>query len=69
MLQLLGEYSFFGCSQLADVKLPDTLVSMEKGTFFNCAKLKNITIPKSVTSIGDSVFENCYQHKWYNYTL
>ena len=48
--------TFYGCSKLESVKLPNTLKSIGFITFESCSSLKSITIPESVTSIAENAF-------------
>ncbi|ELP89464.1 hypothetical protein EIN_390890 [Entamoeba invadens IP1] len=41
------------------LKLPSTLVSLDKNCFQNCVNLKNVVIPQSVESLGESCFADC----------
>ena len=51
--------TFFDCSSLNNVVIPDSVVSIDYEAFYGCSSLKSIVIPDSVTSIGNSVFYNC----------
>ena len=46
---------FYGCNNIAGVKLPDYFTSIN---FYNCYLLTNITIPKGVTNISGA-FSHC----------
>ncbi|MBR1403937.1 MAG: leucine-rich repeat protein [Treponema sp.] len=54
-----SSYSFYACSNLAEIVLPNTVLSIGDSAFAGCTGLTNITIPDSVTSIGDDAFSNC----------
>jgi hypothetical protein len=41
---------------LTTIKLPNTIITIEKSAFENCTQLENIIIPRSVTSIGEKAF-------------
>lgn len=45
-----------GCSSLANIELPDGVISIGVTAFNGCSSLESIKIPKSVISIGNSVF-------------
>lgn len=51
--------SFYSCSNLRSVTLPDSLTSIGASAFVNCTSLRNISIPDTVTSIGSYAFEGC----------
>lgn len=59
----LGDYSFFGCSQLETVILPESLTVIGENSISNCHKLKNLNIPKHLTTIKDcAMFETEIEH-------
>ena len=55
----IGDYTFFDCSSLTSITIPDSVTSIESGAFEGCSGLTNVTIGNGVTSIGDSAFFNC----------
>ena len=55
----IGNRAFHDCINLYEVRIPESIVSIEMGAFSGCSGLKSITIPSSVTSI-ESAFYNCY---------
>lgn len=58
-LTTIGRGAFFGCSNLVEILLPDSITTIESMAFFQCSSLIGITIPDSVTSIGESAFTYC----------
>ena len=50
------EKTFYGCSSLESIVLPDGVTSIEKETFNGCSSLKSITIPNTVTEIKEKAF-------------
>ena len=58
-LNSIGEYAFYGCTNLTSVTIPNSITSIGNAAFTLCSSLTNITIPDSVTSIGDVAFANC----------
>lgn len=58
-LETIGEYAFWGCSELTSIDLSSSLTSIGYQAFAYCARLTTITIPSSVTSIGYMAFSNC----------
>ena len=55
----LDSWGFFGCNNMTEIKLPNTLKKIDIWALCRCEKLKEINIPASVTEIGYSAFENC----------
>ena len=55
----IGDYAFFGCSNLSDIIMPNSIKSINKYAFRECKKIASIIIPNSVTCIGDLAFYNC----------
>lgn len=55
----IGDYAFYGYSNLASVQLPDSLESIGNYAFKNCGKLSEITLPEKVSAIGESAFYGC----------
>ena len=58
-LTSIGNHSFSGCTNLAKVDLPETLINISLYSFFNCASLQSLSIPSNVRLIGDYAFSNC----------
>ena len=55
----IGVWTFAHCSSLANVTIPDSVISIGDWAFCGCSSLANITIPDSVISIGDTAFYDC----------
>ncbi|MBP1630158.1 MAG: leucine-rich repeat protein [Bacteroidetes bacterium] len=51
--------SFFNCSGLTSISIPNSVTYIGANAFENCTGLTSITIPNSVTSIGNSAFSKC----------
>lgn len=51
--------TFFGCSSLASITIPDSVKSIGSQTFCDCSSLTSITIPDSVKSIDHNAFWSC----------
>ena len=55
----IGDYTFYYCSSLTAITLPEGVTSIGEHAFSNCSSLITITIPEGVTSIGKSAFSGC----------
>ena len=55
----IGEYAFYGCSNIASAEIAESVSVIGKSAFYNCTGLVSTTIPSSVTSIGAYVFKGC----------
>jgi hypothetical protein len=55
----IGDYAFYGCSNLERISLPTTLETIGKDAFAGCVKLQEIIMPDSVTFIGEQSFQMC----------
>ena len=56
----VGDYAFYDCNELTDVKLSPTIESIGARTFSDCDKLANINLSESATkSIGNYAFNGC----------
>lgn len=55
----IGNYAFYGCSQLKSIMLPYGVKSIGIETFYDCTSLISVTIPDSVTSIDGGAFYHC----------
>lgn len=47
------------CTELTEVKLPDTVTHIADSAFFRCQKLRAINFPESMEHIGESAFWGC----------
>lgn len=52
-------YDFYDVDNLIEVKLPESLKSIEDEVFYSCKSLTSVELPESVSSIGDEVFYGC----------
>ena len=60
-LNAIRTYTFYGCRNLREFIIPDSVKTIEAYCFGECSLLSEITIPQAVTSIGDYVFSGCSQ--------
>ena len=55
----IGQATFFSCSRLTSITIPNGVTSIGEWAFSGCESLSSITIPESVTAIGDFAFAEC----------
>lgn len=55
----IGEFAFNECSNLTNVRIPNSATSICQYAFSGCNRLTSVTIPSNVTSIGEAAFYNC----------
>jgi len=58
-LTTIGDYTFYYCSGLTSITIPESVTSIGEGAFSGCSGLTSITIPDGVTSIGERAFSGC----------
>lgn len=56
LLGAIPKNSFYGCTNLEEVILNDSITVIRDAAFYQCSSLKHIVIPDSVQSIGLSAF-------------
>ncbi len=54
----IGNYAFYGCTNLRSVTIPSGVTSIGYDAFYGCTNLRSVTIPSGVTSIGYDAFYN-----------
>ena len=52
----VAPYTFFWCTSLASINLPESVTSIGNNAFDSCRSLTSVNIPESVTSIGKGAF-------------
>ena len=55
----ISNLTFYNCSSLTNITIPDSVTNIGETVFWNCISLTSINIPDSVTSIGTSAFSSC----------
>lgn len=58
-IDTLRSMQFMGCTNLADLKLPETLRYIGSECFRNCPMLTQIKLPASLEALGDNAFCGC----------
>ena len=53
-IKILGDLTFYQCTALKEIILPDTLEFVGRYVFSDCTSLEEITIPSSIKSFGNS---------------
>ena len=51
--------SFYECTRLTSVVIPDSVTSIGNSAFYGCTRLTSVVIPDSVTSINVQTFFEC----------
>ena len=55
----IGNYGFYGCINMENISLPNTIRYIGDYAFYRCIKLTSIKIPNGVTYIGEYSFYQC----------
>ncbi|MCQ2191243.1 MAG: leucine-rich repeat protein [Paludibacteraceae bacterium] len=56
---MVGNYSFFGCSNATDVSFPSTLKTIGSYAFYSCMELQEVQFPESLKTLGAYSFNGC----------
>lgn len=55
----ISSSAFYGCEELTELTIPDSVVTIGSAAFYNCNKMTSVKIGNSVTTIGYSAFQDC----------
>ncbi len=55
----IGEKAFFSCSDVEEVKLPESIRTIGAFAFANCSYIKRINIPNALLALSESSFSGC----------
>lgn len=55
----INTYAFYGCTSLATVTLPSSLIEIGGSAFKGCTNLASLALPETLETIGSSAFESC----------
>ena len=58
-LTAFGEYSFYGCTSLTTVNIPEGITTIPNRCFQNCSLLSPISLPSKLTTLGEYAFSGC----------
>lgn len=58
-IESLPGYTFSNCQKLKEVKLPDTIKTIEEGAFWCCFDLEKINLPSNLEKIRHMAFYRC----------
>ena len=58
-VESIEDYAFWGCGNLTNIIIPDSVTDIGISAFEDCTSLTSITIPSRVTGIGIEVFNGC----------
>jgi len=56
-LRSIGDYAFFQCEKLRELRIPRGVQAIGDGAFAGCTGLESLYVPPSVQSIGKDAFE------------
>ncbi len=56
-------YAFSYCENLKEIKIPNSVKTIESYAFYGCCGLTSVTLPESLTSLNPTSFGNCAKLK------
>ena len=54
------DHTFYECSSLEEIILPDSIAAIHTGSFYSCKALRTVYLPSHVCSVSDSAFLGCH---------
>lgn len=60
----IGDYSFYGCSNLTSITFADTVDTIGSDAFRSCTSLPNVTLPANCSWYYKEIFLDCTSLKW-----
>lgn len=63
----ISDYAFYGCTNLKEVNLPNSLKYIGSNAFIGCKFLKRIILPIGIETINDYAFGDCISLKEVNF--
>lgn len=63
----IEDYAFYGCTELINVRTPNSVTEIKRYAFRNCENLESIDIPNSFKKINSTAFLDCNMLKEVNY--
>ena len=58
-LTTIGEFSFYQCTSLKSIDIPDSVTTIEQQAFNECSSLESVEISKNATKLLESTFFMC----------
>ena len=55
----VGSSTFYGCSNLLSIRLPETTITIGDGAFGKCSSLASFVIPVGIQELNDNLFSEC----------
>lgn len=56
----IADYSFFYCSNMTELEIPASVISIGESAFHSCNKLTHVKLPDGLTAISDYLFWACH---------
>ena len=55
----IGSYSFYGCRNVTEIHIPDSVQEIQERAFFHCESLKKLKLPANLEIMGINPFLGC----------